>query len=177
MKTTKTVKILLAAAMLCLPAASSADAAAAEPVSIGAEQAAQTANPWTDYQTKQEAQKAAGIKIKAPGKYFIYKIRDYRVMTENPPMLELVYTSIKGKGDYADTMTIRKSAQTGDISGDYADYEFIKELKVGKRSVTAKGNGQYFHSAVWQDGKYAYALMIDGGLTEKELTKLTAKIR
>ena len=92
-------------------------------------------------------------------------------------MLELVYTSIKGKGDYADTMTIRKSAQTGDISGDYADYEFIKELKVSKRSVTAKGNGQYFHSAVWQDGKYAYALMIDGGLTEKELTKLIAKIR
>lgn len=167
--------ILLAAAVLFMPFASHADAA--EPVSLRTEQAAQTANPWTSYSTKQAAQKAAGIKLKAPDKYFIYKIREYRAMTEEPKILEFFYASVKGKRDYADTMTIRKSLQAGDISGDYTDYEFTRQLKAGRRLVTVKGNGKYLHCAAWQDENYAYAITVDGGLTQKEMKKLIGKIR
>lgn len=167
--------MLLAAAVLFMPLASHADAA--EPVFPHTEQAAQAVNPWTTYSTKQAAQKAAAIKLKAPDKYFIYKIREYRAMTENPKILEFFYASVKGKRDYADTMTIRKSLQAGDISGDYNDYEFTRQLKAGKHLVTVKGNGKYLHCAAWQDGDYAYSITVDGGLTQKEMKKLIGRIR
>lgn len=173
----KTIKLLLAATVFFMPAASPVDAAAASSAAIRMEQNAQTANPWTDYRTKEAAQKAADIKLKAPDKYFIYKSKHYRAMTENPKMLEFFYASVKGKRDYADTMTIRKARHTGDISGDYTDYEFTKELKVGKRAITVKGNGKYLHAAIWQDGDYAYAIHVDGGLTLTEMKRLIAKIR
>lgn len=176
MKIRKTMLIAALMAAVIMPIGNASEAASVDNVGQNIENV-QMPNPWTDYQTKKAAEKASGIRLKAPDKYIFYKLRDVRAMTEKSCLLELVYTSTQGKNDYADTMTIRKAKQTGDVSGDYGQYEFTRELKIGKRQVTAKGNGDYLHLATWQEGNYAYSVQIDGGLTQAELVKLIKKIR
>lgn len=176
MKIRKTMLAAALAAAVFMPIGNVSEAAAGDNAGQNVENVQMT-NPWTDYQTKKEAEKASGIRLKAPNKYIFYKLRDVRAMTEKAGMLELVYTSTQGKNDYADTMTIRKAKGKCDISGDYGQYEFTRELNVGKRQVTVKGNGEYMHLATWQEGEYAYSVQIDGGLTQAELVKLIKKIR
>lgn len=176
MKIRKTMLAAALAAAVFMPIGNVSEAAAGDNAGQNVENVQMT-NPWTDYQTKKEAEKASGIRLKAPNRYIFYKLRDVRAMTEQAGMLELVYTSTQGKNDYADTMTIRKAKGKGDISGDYGQYEFTRELNVGKRQVTVKGNGEYMHLATWQEGEYAYSVQIDGGLTQAELVKLIKKIR
>lgn len=137
----------------------------------------QVANPWTDYKTKRDAVQAVGFKIKAPNRFYIYKVKDYRAMTGDDKVIELLYTSVKGKRDYADTMRVRKAPGKSDISGDYANYDFNKGFIVDGMNVVVKGNGEYVHCITWQSDEYSYAVTCDGGLTMQEAKKLVNKIK
>ncbi len=137
----------------------------------------QMANPWTDYETKREMEQAAGFKIKAPNRFYIYKVKDYRVMNDGDKTIELIYTSVKGKRDYADTMRVRKAPGKSDISGDYTSYDFNKGFILDGMNVIVKGSGEYVHCITWQSDEYSYSVTCDGGLTMKEARKLVEKIK
>ena len=96
---------------------------------------------------------------------------------------EITYTSLWDEiaeitySDGTQTITYRKALLTeeessGDISGDYSEYEHEKQLTVGGMQITAKGNGEYENLAIWQDGTYAYSIMIPAGVAEDVLTNM-----
>lgn len=70
----------------------------------------------------------------------------------------------------------RKSAGTGDNSGDYNRYETAKEISVRGNTVTLKGNGGYC-LAVWSDGTYAYSLSLSFELPAEQWSELVAAVR
>lgn len=137
----------------------------------------QIPDPFQEYASIGEAEKAAGFKLELPDAPDGYDFTVYRV---NPDlrMIEVIYSdkSLEEKGA-VEAYRIRKAIGTGDISGDYNEYKETQEVVIGNVTVTMKGNNGMIFVAVWISGEYAYAIDIDmngNGMTEKEVAALAA---
>lgn len=72
-------------------------------------------------------------------------------------MAEIVY---HGDGYEA---VYRKSAGSGDISGDYTLYETEEKTQINGQEAVLKGSGESYVLAIWEDGTYAYSLSLPFG--------------
>ncbi|MGN1021936.1 MAG: DUF4367 domain-containing protein [Lachnospiraceae bacterium] len=145
-------------------------AAAAE--SAATESSVQLPNPWTEYDTLEEAEKAAGFTITVPDVPAGYTSVVYRVMDG---LLELQYQDADGnrlilrKGD-----TATLGEEETDISGDYTQYDAEETKEISGKEVTEKGDGTSVYCAVWTDGDYAYSIVCDQGLSDDDAKTIIA---
>lgn len=132
----------------------------------------QIANPWSEYDTLEEARKAAGFDITVPAVPKQYESVICRVMDG---LLEVYWEDSGGN-----RLTIRKGQRAGmdpdttDISGDYSEYSEVKTVDVSGKAVEERGSDGLVHTAVWSADDFAYAVFSDTGLSEEEMERLAA---
>ncbi|MGN0655273.1 MAG: hypothetical protein ACI4KR_00630 [Ruminiclostridium sp.] len=127
----------------------------------------QIPNPWQEYKTLSKAGKAAGVSLTAPKKLGSHKLSSIQAMTG---IVEASYTKEGNK------ISVRKGTGTEDISGDYNVYKSVTEKNINGSTVTLKGSGKGFKTAVWTDGEYSYSVSSENALTERFMESIIAEI-
>lgn len=134
----------------------------------------QIANPWSEFDTLEEAESDAGIEIELPESYQGFNHRIYRSMHRQ--MIEVIYQDADGREGFR----IRKSRDFGDISGDYTRYDQEKTLEIGDRFVETRGNGDEISVARWGNLSlnlsYAICVAEDQHFTEDDIRSLVEDI-
>lgn len=134
----------------------------------------QIANPWSEFDTLEEAESDAGIEIELPENYQGFNHRIYRSMHRQ--MIEVIYQDADGREGFR----IRKSRDFGDISGDYTRYDQEKTLEIGDRFVETRGNGNEISVARWGNLSlnlsYAICAAEDQHFTEDDIRSLVEDI-
>jgi len=74
------------------------------------------------------------------------------------------------------TAVFRKTAGSGDPSGDYNIYETVARREVGEIQVTLKGQGDKISLAVWESGGFSYSFSIDPPAAEEKLLALVSQM-
>ena len=82
-----------------------------------------------------------------------------------------VLHAIKNSGE-DQTAVFRKSPGSGDISGNYEDFETVSEVAVSPYVVTLKGQAGAYRLALWSDGEFAYSLQFSSALPEQDWVDL-----
>lgn len=108
-------------------------------------------NPFTEYQTLEEAVKDAGFTINLPEAIEGFDSRVFR-FNKDDELLEIVYENGDG------TITFRKSSGEGDISGDYNEFSEKNDVDVDGLTVTMKGDDGKVNLATWSKDGYAYSI-------------------
>lgn len=134
----------------------------------------QIANPWSEFDSLEEAEADAGIEITLPESYQGFNHRIYRSMHRQ--MIEVIYQDADGREGFR----IRKSRDFGDISGDYTRYDQEKTLEIGDRFVETRGNGDEISVARWGNLSlnlsYAICAAEDQHFTENDIRSLVEDI-
>ena len=148
--------------------------AAPEAASADAPMSMQIANPWSEFDSLEEAEADAGVEITLPESYQGFNHRIYRSMHRQ--MIEVIYQDADGREGFR----IRKSRDFGDISGDYTRYEQEKTLEIGDRFVETRGNGDEISVARWGNLSlnlsYAICVAGDQHFTEDDIRSLVEDI-
>ena len=138
-------------------------------ISKSEEDSTQIPNPFTKYESVDEAKKALDFDAKLPS--YI------------PAGYEFDYTSTMGKsfiqvsyknGD--NKILIRTAKEEGDISGDSNVYKNEETVRIGEFSVKVRGNDGV-SCATWNDGEYAYSVYADKGHDIAEIEKIIGSIK
>ena len=130
----------------------------------------QIANPFADYATLADAEKAAGFEMKAPDTVAGYDGETaFQVMSGR--MLQMIYFDSQDN-----RLFIRKEAGSEDISGDYNSYAEIQTVGVAGREVTMKGENGLVSVAIWTDGAYTYAVTTDKPMAQDAMTALISAV-
>ena len=132
----------------------------------------QIPNPWTDFDTMNEAKAAIGYGMTAPETVAGLSQTAIRVLNDSDKILEVCY----GGGENDDRASLRKGTGSEDISGDYTDYAKTETVTVGDITVTEKGDGENVFSAIWTKGDYSYAFFSTVGVSADTLAELIAGI-
>lgn len=148
--------------------------AAPEAASADAPMSMQIANPWSEFNSLEEAEADAGVEITLPESYQGFDHRIYRAMHRQ--MIEVIYQDADGREGFR----IRKSRDAGDISGDYNSYAQKKTLEIGDRFVETRGNGDEISVARWGNLSlnlsYAICAAEDQHFTEDDIRSLVKTI-
>ena len=132
-----------------------------EAASSDAQERMQLANPWSDFDSLEEAEADALLQIELPESYQNFDHRIYRSM--HGEMLEIIYQDADG--------------QEG---GDYTSYAQEKTLTSGGRSVTIRGNGDTISVATWSNHSlnlsYAICVAEDQHFTKDDIRSLVEAI-
>lgn len=148
--------------------------AAPEAASADAPMSMQIANPWSEFDSLEEAEADAGVEITLPESYQGFNHRIYRAMHRQ--MIEVIYQDADGREGFR----IRKSRDFGDISGDYTRYDQEKTLEIGDRFVVTRGNGDEISVARWGNLSlnlsYAICAAEDQHFTENDIQSLVEDI-
>ena len=148
--------------------------AAPEAASADAPMSMQIANPWSEFDSLEEAEADAGVEITLPESYQGFNHRIYRAMHRQ--MIEVIYQDADGREGFR----IRKSRDFGDISGDYTRYDQEKTLEIGDRFVETRGNGDEISVARWGNLSlnlsYAICVAGDQHFTEDDIRSLVEDI-
>lgn len=131
------------------------------------EDSVQSANPFQDFATYEEAVAAAGYEFAAAGSVEIQDYPNvlYRVMNGGE-LFEIVFTND------TDSLTARKAPGSGDVSGDYNEYAEVNtagEGEAGRPAVTLKGKDGKAFLAVWTDAELGcgYSLASREGMEQE----------
>lgn len=151
----------------------------------------QIANPFTEWETLDEAAAETGFSLVVPDTVDGYAKRT--IMTMNQEMTQVIYGNEDAYSNLSDEewnqldfetidfsshdLLIRKAVGSEDISGDYNSYDTVVETQIDDRQVTMKGNGELLYIAIWERDGYSYAIDASDGLQEEEMTTLIAKIQ
>ena len=111
----------------------------------------QIPNPFTEYQTLEEAEKDAGFLISLPEVIEGFDSRRF-YLDKDSGLLEVIYEN----GD--ETITFRKSNGEGDISGNYNEFSEQNDVDGDGITVTVKGNDGKVNLATWSKDGYAYSI-------------------
>ena len=145
-----------------------------EAASSDAPMSMQIANPWSEFDSLEEAEADAGVEITLPESYQGFNHRIYRSMHRQ--MIEVIYQDADGREGFR----IRKSRDFGDISGDYTRYDQEKTLEIGDRFVETRGNGDEISVARWGNLSlnlsYAICAAGDQHFTEDDIRSLVEDI-
>lgn len=146
--------------------------AAPEAASSDAQERMQIANPWSEFDSLEEAEADADVEIALPESYQRFDHRIYRAMRGE--MLEVIYQDADGQEGFR----IRKSRGSEDISGDYTSYAQKKTLAIHGRSVETRGNNDEISTAIWNstDDSYAICIAEDQHFTEEDIRNLVEAI-
>lgn len=129
----------------------------------------QILNPFVEYGTLADAEKATGFTFKVPEQINGFKQSYISVM--DGKMQQVVYE--KGKSQ----VTLRKMAGTDDISGVYIDYAKKDQVAIGGHQTELRGDGTSVFVAVWNNGGYTYAVYADAGVTAAQMTAIVESIQ
>ena len=129
----------------------------------------QIPNPFVEYGTLADAEKAAGFTFKVPEQINGFKQSYISVM--DGKMQQVVYE--KGESQ----VTLRKMAGTDDISGVYIDYAKKDQVAIGGHQTELRGDGTSVFVAVWNNGGYTYAVYADAGVTAAQMTAIVESIQ
>lgn len=137
----------------------------------------QIPNPFTEYDSLEEAAAAAGFSMTVPETIDGLPEQVFRVLGAGggDAMLEVICRD----GEAAeDEIRIRKAPGTEDISGDYNRYSETETVAVGDVDVTVKGDDGQARLAVWTWDGYAYSLAVYGGtgISSGDMAALAAEI-
>lgn len=127
-------------------------------------------NPFTTYDTLDEAAAAVGFDMNVPEMLEGYDQPTFQVMSGT--MIQVIY-----RNDKDESASIRKALGSDDISGDYNEYAQNDTVSVGELAVSMKGEQELVHLATWTDGEYTYAVSVSPGLSEAAMAKLIAEIQ
>ena len=168
-----------AAMLLSLAACAQSAKPAAEPEKPAQTEQAETTenvqipNPWTDYDSKDDAAQAAGFDLTVPDEISGCSEKSYRVLSAaGDVMFEIIYAS--GEDE---TARIRKAPGANDVSGDYNEYAETETVDAGGVSVTMKGENGLVKLAVWTNGDYSYVLSVESGLSQSDMAALVSNIQ
>lgn len=129
----------------------------------------QIPNPFVEYGTLADAEKAAGFTFKVPEQMNGCKQSYISVM--DGKMQQVVYE--KGESQ----VTLRKMAGTDDISGVNIDYAKKDQVAIGGHQTELRGDGTSVFVAVWNNGGYTYAVYADAGVTAAQMTAIVESIQ
>lgn len=117
------------------------------------------ANPFSEFDNKEEAEKEVGFSITAPS-----GVKVYRVLKDT--MIELLYEN---------GICIRKSiSDKEDISGVYNTYSTI----LNENGMVLKGDNNIFYLATWKNSKYSYSIYLkENGVSKDELLKIVSSVK
>ena len=134
----------------------------------------QIPDPFTEYASLEDAQRDAGFDITLPETVAGSDSCVYRVLQdeENGSMLEVIYQS-SGQ----ETGRIRKAEGSGDISGDYNEYDEVKQENEGGMDVTLSGGSDGYVLAVWENDDCTYAISLREGVTQEEMNAVIGQVR
>ena len=124
----------------------------------------QIPNPLIEYKTLADAEAAAGFDFAVPDEIDGNAPTSY-IVINGSGIIEVTY------GD--NTISLRKAAGSGDISGDCNSYTEIG-AGVGDVSVTLRENDEKVFSAIWENDGYTYALYSADGISENTATTAIA---
>lgn len=127
-------------------------------------------NPFTDYETLEEAVSAVGFGFVVPDAIQGHEISLIQVLGENS-MIQAIY------GEDEVDVLVRKAVGSDDISGDYNNYSQTGEKTVDGRTVTVKGENDRVMVALWTEGGYAYSIGVGDGMDPDSMTALIATIQ
>lgn len=187
----KLIMIVMCAAMILSLAACAAEH---EPVSTGKQETAaaeaeteassaeetpalgmggqmQIANPFVACENMEEAAELAGFSLKIPDQMPDW-ISSTEIQVMDASMIEVICSDGSNR-----QLRIRKAPGSDDISGDYETYDNVSEIAAGGHSLTAKGKGDTFSTAVWTAGEYSYSVSSDEGLSQEDLISLASAIK
>lgn len=113
-------------------------------------------NPFTEFQSMEDAAKAAGFSMLVPDSAEGYPDRVIRVLSgdESKSMIEVIYYNDGAEKEFR----IRKAAGSEDISGDYTEYAESNTVAVGEIQVTMKGENGQVQLATWTNNGYTYSI-------------------
>ncbi len=124
----------------------------------------QIPNPFTEYETVAEAQKALSFQAAVPSYVPAgYELSSVSVMSND--FLQLMYQ--KGEQE----ITYRTAKGTDDVSGDYNVYQNVKTVQVGTVQVTLR-EGEESSGAIWTDGTNTFSLFARPGISGDDLLKI-----
>lgn len=129
----------------------------------------QIPNPFADYATMEEAEKAAGFSLTAPETVDGYSEKLIQVMSGS--MIQIIF-----RDSEENRLFIRKEAGSEDISGDYNNYTEINTISVDGREVTMKGENGLVSVAIWTEGAYTYAVTADNPMAQDAMTVLVSAV-
>ncbi len=129
----------------------------------------QIPNPFVEYGTLADAEKAAGFTFKVPEQ--INGCKQSYISVMDGKMQQVVYE--KGESQ----VTLRKMAGTDDISGVYIDYAKKDQVAIDGHQTELRGDGTSVFVAVWNNGGYTYAVYADAGVTAAQMTAIVESIR
>lgn len=126
-------------------------------------------NPFVEYGTLADAEKAAGFTFKVPEQ--INGCKQSYISVMDGKMQQVVYE--KGESQ----VTLRKMAGTDDISGVNIDYAKKDQVAIGGHQTELRGDGTSVFVAVWNNGGYTYAVYADAGVTAAQMTAIVESIQ
>ncbi len=155
--------------------AANADAAAAsseeESEAAAEEPNAMIANPFSEYDKPEEAEKAAGFSFAVPDEAAGGKPSVYRVIPGQ--LYEVIFRGNDGN----EILRLRKGPGENDISGDYNDYSSTSAETIDGRVVTLRGEREDIYLATWVEDGYSYALMAERPLSVDEVREIVAEVK
>ena len=127
-------------------------------------------NPFTAYDTMEEAAEAVGFGMDAPEMLEGYDRPTIQAMSGT--MIQVIY-----RNDKEESVSIRKAPGSDDISGDYNEYAQSDTVSAGGLVVSMKGERDLVHLATWTNDGYTYAVSVSSGFLESAMAELIAEIR
>ncbi|MBQ6468868.1 MAG: hypothetical protein IJJ50_02295 [Lachnospiraceae bacterium] len=136
---------------------------------------ADTANPFTDYETLAEAEAAAGVAFAELPTVEGYDQLVYRA-AENE-MLEVIYKDAKDN----EGLRIRKAKGSADISGDYTEYKEQTQIILEQFVADLKGNDGKAGVITWTEvvdgANYTYAIDVsEADIDQAAASQLVAAV-
>ena len=139
------------------------------------EPSAYMANPFVDYETQADAEKAAGFSINILDGVDDAEPVVYRV-NKSINMIEVIYAI----GD-EEALRIRKALGTDPIDGDYNEYESNVTEEIAGVDATLRGEEGCTHVVTWTqkvgDADYSYALTSEAGFDDITVKMLIGAVK
>lgn len=118
---------------------------------------AEIPNPFVEYSSLGDAEKAAGFEINIPD-FSYYKSftgsDKHMIRVMDGRMIEIIFEDEDGN----ECFRIRKAKGNEDISGDYNQYSETKTETVNGKDIRMSGNDGTVSVATWESDGYSYAL-------------------
>lgn len=141
------------------------------------EPVANMVNPFTDYESLEEAEKAAGFDINLPEAVDDADTTVYRVMKHGSDVfIEVIYA-----GGDTELLRVRKGLGTDPIDGDYEEYPVTVSADYGNaKAVTLRGEENSFHVATWTQNvggtDYTYSVTCPTGFDKALAESLVSAV-
>lgn len=140
-----------------------------------AEPVANMANPFEDFETQADAEKAAGFSINILDGVDDAEPVVYRV-NKSINMIEVIYAN----GD-AEALRIRKALGTDPIDGDYNEYQSNVVEEIAGVNATVRGEEGSTHVVTWTQNvggtDYSYAITSDAGFDDITVKMLIGAVK